>query len=52
MKKRKMKLIKMYSALGITVAFIGALIAVTMIEALRKTPETANEELEMSFFDL
>ena len=52
MKKVKAKQIKKYSALGITFAFIGALITLAIIESLRKTPETANEELEMDFFAL
>ena len=52
MKKVKAKQIKKYSALGITFAFIGVLITLAIIESLRKTPETANEELEMDFFAL
>ena len=52
MKKKKAKQIKKYSALGITCAFIGTLIALTIIESLKKTPEKANEELEMAYFDL
>ncbi|MBR5930598.1 MAG: hypothetical protein IKZ95_01080 [Lachnospiraceae bacterium] len=51
MKKKKAAQIKKYSALGITLIFIGGLIALTMIEAFRKTPETADLEPETAEYD-
>lgn len=52
MSKKKVKEIKKCSALGITFVFIGVCIALAIIDSHKKTPETANEELETLVFDL
>ena len=41
MKKKKVKMIKQFSALGITVILIGGLIIMTLVEKKRKTPNLA-----------
>ena len=41
MKKKKVKMIKQFSALGISAILIGGLIIMTLVESNRKTPNLA-----------